>query len=93
MSENEIEEVIQSFARAAKRCQLAGFDGVEVWAAYHSLLDQFWTPWSNRRDDRWGGSLENRMRLSRRIFEAIKTACQLNVIADITKSAPWEGRR
>ena len=44
----------------------AGFDGVELFAAYHALIDQFWTPWSNRRDDRWGGSLENRMRFSAR---------------------------
>ena len=35
----------------------AGFDGVELFAAYHALIDQFWLPWSNRRDDRWGGSL------------------------------------
>ncbi|MEZ5772268.1 MAG: hypothetical protein R3D61_11830 [Defluviimonas denitrificans] len=42
---------------------------------YHSLLDQFWTPWSNRRTDKWGGSLENRTRMSRRIIEGIRKAC------------------
>lgn len=75
MSVPEIEEVIEGFAAAARRCKAAGFDGVEVWAAYHSLLDQFWTPWSNRRDDAWGGSLQNRTRLSRRIIERIRREC------------------
>ena len=52
----------------------AGFDGVEVWAAYHGMLDQFWTPWSNRRDDRWGGTFENRMRFSSEILGGIRRA-------------------
>lgn len=75
MSEEEIEATIQSFVDAAIRCQKAGFDGVEVWAAYHCLLDQFWTPFSNRRTDKWGGSLENRTRFSRDILKRIRAAC------------------
>ncbi len=75
MSAGEIEIIIDGFVQAARRCHAAGFDGVEVWAAYHSLLDQFWTPWSNRRDDRWGGSLENRTRISREIMTRIRQAC------------------
>ncbi|WP_122077148.1 FAD-dependent oxidoreductase [Pseudophaeobacter sp. EL27] len=75
MSEAEIEEVIEGFVQAARRCQQAGFDGVEVWAAYHCLLDQFWTPFSNTRDDKWGGSLENRTRFSREILSRIRRAC------------------
>lgn len=71
----EIEELIAAHVAAAVRAQKAGFQGVEVWAAYHSLLDQFWTPWSNGRDDDWGGSLENRTRLSRRIIEGIRRHC------------------
>jgi 2,4-dienoyl-CoA reductase-like NADH-dependent reductase (Old Yellow Enzyme family)/thioredoxin reductase len=71
----EIEEVIECFANAAKRCQAAGFDGVDLFAAYHSLLDQFWSNWSNQRDDQWGGSLDNRCRLSLSIIEAIRRAC------------------
>ncbi|MCP4302527.1 MAG: oxidoreductase, partial [Gammaproteobacteria bacterium] len=61
--------------KAARRCQAAGFDGVDLFAAYHALLDQFWTPWSNKRDDRWGGSLENRCRLSVSIINSIRDAC------------------
>ena len=75
MTEDEIEETIAGFVAAARRCQAAGFDGVEVWAAYHGFVDQFWTPWSNRRTDRWGGSLENRTRVSREILSQIRAAC------------------
>lgn len=75
MTETEIGELIEAHVAAAVRCRKAGFQGVEVWAAYHSLLDQFWSPWSNTRDDRWGGSLENRTRLSRSIVERIRRAC------------------
>ena len=75
MTEAEIEELIEAHIAAAIRCQKGGFQGVEVWGAYHSLLDQFWTPWSNRRTDKWGGSLENRTRMSRRIIEGIRKAC------------------
>ena len=75
VTEPEIEELIGAHIAAAVRCQQGGFQGVEVWAAYHSLLDQFWTPWSNTRDDDWGGSLANRTRMSRRIVQGIRHAC------------------
>ncbi|KGF69873.1 oxidoreductase [Hoeflea sp. BAL378] len=75
MTEAEIEETITGFVEAARRCRDAGFDGVEIWAAYHGLVDQFWTPWSNHRDDRWGGSLENRTRFSREILARIRKTC------------------
>jgi 2,4-dienoyl-CoA reductase-like NADH-dependent reductase (Old Yellow Enzyme family)/thioredoxin reductase len=75
MSEAEIEEAIAGFVAAARRAQQAGFDGVELFAAYHALIDQFWTPWSNRRDDAWGGSLEARMRFSCTVLEGIRAAC------------------
>ncbi len=75
MTEAEIEQTIDGFVQAARRCRDAGFDGVEVWAAYHSMLDQFWTPWSNRREDRWGGSLENRTRMSREVMTRIRKEC------------------
>ena len=72
MSEAEILEMIEAFAQAARRAKAAGFDGVELFAAYHALIDQFWTPWSNRRDDRWGRTFDNRMRFSRSIIERIR---------------------
>ncbi len=75
MTETEIEETIQGFVQAARRCHQAGFDGVEVWAAYHGMVDQFWTPWSNQRTDKWGGSLQNRTRMSREILTQIRKTC------------------
>ena len=75
MTEAEIEELLEAHLAAAIRAKKAGFQGVEVWAAYHSLLDQFWTPWSNKRSDKWGGSLENRTRFSRTLIENIRRAC------------------
>lgn len=75
MTEGEIDELLTAHLAAAKRAKSCGYQGVEVWAAYHSLIDQFWTPWSNTRDDRWGGSLENRTRFSRTLIENIRRAC------------------
>ena len=72
MSEAEILEIIEAFGQAARRAKESGFDGVELFAAYHALIDQFWTPWSNRRDDQWGGSLENRVRFSTAIINRIR---------------------
>ena len=83
MNEIEIEETIEGFVQAARRCRDAGFDGIEVWAAYHGLVDQFWTPWSNRRTDRWGGSLGNRTRFSRQIITRIRKLCGDDFIVGI----------
>ncbi len=75
MTGAEVEELLAAHVAAAVRAKAAGFQGVEVWAAYHSLLDQFWTPWSNKRNDRWGGSLGNRTRFSRELIERVRRAC------------------
>jgi len=72
MSEAEIEEMIEAFARAARRDFEAGFDGIELFAAYNALIDQFWSPLTNLRTDRFGGSLENRLRFTTRIIDAIR---------------------
>ncbi len=75
MTGGEVQELLDAHLAAAIRAQKAGFQGVEVWAAYHSLIDQFWTPWSNARADDWGGSLQNRTRFSRTLIENIRRAC------------------
>ena len=75
MTEAEIDEIVGAFIRAAVRARESGFDGIEVFAAYHALVDQFWTPWSNRRTDRWGGSLANRVRFSAGVLDGIREAC------------------
>lgn len=86
MAEAEIQEVVTGFVDAAGRAQTAGFDGVEVFAAYHALLDQFWTPWSNRRTDAWGGSFEARMRLSSTILAGIRERCGEDFIIGLAVS-------
>ena len=86
MTEAEIWETIDGFVQAARRCKEAGFDGVEVWAAYLGMVDQFWTPWTNRRDDRWGGSLENRTRMSREIMTRIREVCGPDFIIGLAVS-------
>lgn len=63
MSGAQIEGVIEAFAAGARRALLAGFDMLEVHMAHGYLLQSFLSPLANRRTDRWGGSLENRMRL------------------------------
>jgi 2,4-dienoyl-CoA reductase-like NADH-dependent reductase (Old Yellow Enzyme family)/thioredoxin reductase len=72
MTVAEVEELIEAHGQGARRARDAGFDGVELFANYQALIEQFWTPWSNARDDEWGGSFENRMRFSRRIVERIR---------------------
>jgi len=72
MTAAEIEELIEAHGQAARRAHESGFDGVELFANYQALIEQFWTPWWNSRDDEWGGSFENRMRFSRRIVERIR---------------------
>ncbi len=72
MTESEIEEIIDGFVQAARRAKESGFDGIELFAAYNAIIDQFWLPFNNRRDDKWGGSFENRMRFSRTIMERVR---------------------
>ena len=86
MRPNEIEEVLEGYAAAALRCKQAGFDGVEIWAAYHSLIEQFWRPWSNRRDDEWGGSLQDRMRFGREVVERVRRACGEDFVVGLSVS-------
>ena len=86
MTEPEIWETIEGFVQAARRCRDAGFDGVEVWAAYLGMVDQFWTPWCNRREDEWGGSLENRTRMSREILTRIRAVCGQDFIVGLAVS-------
>ena len=72
MTESDIDEIVEGFAAAALRAKHSGFDGCELMAAYNAILEQFWAPMTNRRDDRYGGSFENRMRFSVRVLSAIR---------------------
>lgn len=72
LQEEEILDVIDAFANATRRAIAAGFDGIELHGAHGFLIQNFFSPYSNRRDDRWGGSLENRMRFPLAVVEAAK---------------------
>ncbi|WP_176081625.1 NADH:flavin oxidoreductase/NADH oxidase family protein [Paraburkholderia tropica] len=72
MTQAVIEDVIERFARTAQLAERAGFTGVEIHAAHGYLLSQFLSPLSNRRTDRWGGSLANRARLLLDIVKAVR---------------------
>jgi len=74
MTENEIGEVIEAFAQAACRAKEAGFDGCELMAAYNANIEQFWSPATNRRDDKYGGDFEGRMRFSVEMLSAMRDA-------------------
>lgn len=75
MSIEQIEDMIENFVEAAVRIQKAGVDGVEVHAAHGYLLNQFLSPYTNKRKDKYGGSLENRMRFLEEIILGIRERC------------------
>ena len=74
LTESEIVDLVDRFGICAKACQEAGFTGVQVHSAHGYLLSQFLSPRTNLRDDRYGGSLENRARMLLEVVEAIRSA-------------------
>jgi 2,4-dienoyl-CoA reductase-like NADH-dependent reductase (Old Yellow Enzyme family) len=68
MTEDDIERTVEAFARAAKRVKESGFDAVQIHGGHGYLVNEFLSPYTNRRTDRWGGSLENRMRFVTEIY-------------------------
>ena len=72
LDDDDIQAVISGFAAAARNALDAGLDGIEIKIAHDGLLRSFASPFFNRRTDRYGGSFENRMRLSLEVIEAIK---------------------
>ena len=76
MTVEQIQEIIEAFAKTAKLCKDAGVDGVEIHAVHEGyLLDQFTMEWTNKRTDQYGGSFENRYRFPVEVVQAIKKAC------------------
>ena len=72
MTVNEIWEIVSAFGNGARRAREAGFDAVQIHAAHGYLLSQFLSPFTNRRHDEWGGSLENRIRIHYAIYDDIR---------------------
>ncbi|HEV3245852.1 MAG TPA: NADH:flavin oxidoreductase [Beijerinckiaceae bacterium] len=67
----DIARIVGQYAVAAERCKVAGLDGLEI-ECYGHLADQFWSPATNKREDEYGGSLENRLRFTMEVLQAIR---------------------
>ncbi len=72
MSLENIHEVIEAFASAAKRAKVSGFDGIQIFAGHGYLLSQFLSPAFNKRTDAYGGNLENRARIVMEVMEKVR---------------------
>jgi 2,4-dienoyl-CoA reductase-like NADH-dependent reductase (Old Yellow Enzyme family) len=72
MTTDEIEAIIEGFGDAAEKAKQAGFDGVQIHGAHGYLVSQFLSRSVNRRTDKWGGSLENRMRLLHEVYDEVR---------------------
>jgi len=82
-----LERIRNAFVDSARRALRLGFDAIEVHAAHGYLLHQFLSPLSNRRDDAYGGSLENRMRFPLEIFQALREITPSSVALGVRVSA------
>lgn len=74
MTVDEIHCITRAFSSAAQRAKSAGFDGVEIHAAHSYLLNQFFSPLTNRRSDEYGGSAENRLRFLSEVLTGVRAA-------------------
>ena len=90
MSRKEIAEVAKDFGRAVKTAREAGFDAVEIHAGHGYLISQFLSPYTNRRRDEYGGSLDNRMRFMCECMNEVMTAAGSDM-AVIVKTNMYDG--
>jgi 2,4-dienoyl-CoA reductase-like NADH-dependent reductase (Old Yellow Enzyme family) len=74
LRQDELPGLVDAFAASARRAARIGLDAMELHCAHGYLLHEFLSPIANRRDDEYGGSLENRMRLPLQVFDAVRTA-------------------
>ena len=79
LTDSEIYKIIDDFVTAAVRAEKAGFDGVQLHGGHGYLLHDFLSPFGNRRNDKWGGTLENRCRIVELIIKGIKEQTSLPV--------------
>jgi 2,4-dienoyl-CoA reductase-like NADH-dependent reductase (Old Yellow Enzyme family) len=86
LSIEEIEQLKEDFVAAAERVEKAGFDGVELHGAHGYILCQFLSPAINRRNDQYGGSLENRSRIIFEIIQAIRDRCRPDFLLGVRLS-------
>ena len=82
IEKSDIRRIVDDFGAAAIRARAAGLDGVEICATSH-LVDQFWTPLSNRRTDEYGGSVENRLRFTLEVLQSIREATGTDLLVGV----------
>lgn len=87
MSSADVERLVDAFASVAARLDRCGFAGVELHGAHGYLITQFLSPWSNTRDDRYGGSLEGRVRFVEEITGLIRERCRPEFIVGLKMPA------
>ncbi|MGR5140182.1 NADH:flavin oxidoreductase [Photobacterium sp. DNB23_23_1] len=93
MTKDDIDYIVKAFAEASLRAQKSGFDGVEIHAAHTYLINQFLSPYYNRREDEYGGSLENRMRFLMEIYAETRKLVgdEFPILVKLTASEFFEG--
>ena len=91
LRKNEIPGIAKAFGTAVKLAREAGFDAVEVHAGHGYLISQFLSPYTNRRRDEYGGSLENRMRFMRMCLEEVMEAAAQTGTAVLVKHNMYDG--
>ena len=78
LTEEEVDDMVTAFGDATRRAIEAGFDGVEIHGANGYLIQQFFSPHSNRREDKWGGSLDNRLKFPLAVVNEVKKVAAEN---------------
>ena len=93
MTKEEIDYIVNAFAESARRAKESGFDGIEIHGAHTYLINQFLSPYYNRRCDEYGGSLENRMRFLKEIYFAMreKVGEDYPILVKLTATEFFEG--
>ena len=86
----DIDSIVDDFGKAVDLCRRAGFDCIEVHAGHGYLISQFLSPYTNHRNDEYGGSLENRMRFMRRVLTRVMEEAK-NDIAIVVKTNMFDG--
>ncbi len=92
MEDWDIERVVGDYAAAAARVKEAGLDGIE-FEAYGHLMDQFWSPATNRRTDEWGGGLDNRLRFAMAVLESVRESVGPDFIVGMRMSLDEDWRK
>lgn len=93
LSSAEVEQLVEDFVSAAERVERAGFDGAEIHGAHGYIIGQFLSPEINQRGDRYGGSLENRMRVLLDVIAGIRSRCRPGFLLGVRLSPERFGMR